>query len=68
VTPAGIRNEGLGVRHALGLIDLILRRLEDGRAFGWRAPETFLGLPAQDGLAEVLLALAASGKANLLGL
>ena len=46
VTPADLRTEGLGTQHALGLIDLSLRCVEEGRAFGWRAPETFLDLPA----------------------
>jgi hypothetical protein len=68
VTPANIRTEGLGMQHALGLIDLSLRCMEEGRAFGWRAPETFLDLPAQHGLVDVLLALVASDEANLLDL
>ncbi len=68
VTPAGVRTEGLGMQHALGLIDLSLRCMEEGRAFGWRAPETFLDLPAQHGLADVLVALVASDEANLLDL
>ena len=42
--------------------------MEEGRAFGWRAPEAFLDLPAQHGLADVLTALVASGEANLLDL
>jgi hypothetical protein len=68
VTPAGIRTEGLGMRHALGLIDLSLRCMEEGRAFGWREPATLLDLPAQHGLADVLTALVASDEANLLDL
>ena len=68
MTPAGIRTEGLGMQHALGLIDLSLRCMEEWRAFGWRAPETFLDLPAQQGLADVLTALVASDSANLLDL
>jgi hypothetical protein len=68
VTPANIRTEGLGMQHALGLIDLSLRCLQAGRKFGWRAPETFLDLSAQHGLADVLLALVASAEANLLDL
>jgi hypothetical protein len=68
LTPTNIRTEGLGMQHALGLIDLSLWCLEEGRAFGWREPETFLDLPAQNGLVDVLLALVASDEANLLDL
>ena len=68
VTPAGVRTEGLGMQHALGLIDLSVRCMEEGRALGWRAPETFLDLPAQNGLADVLVALVANDEANLLDL
>ncbi len=68
VTPADLRTEGLGIQHALGLIDLSLRCMEEGRAFGWRAPKTFLDLPAQNGLADVLAALVANDEANLLDL
>jgi hypothetical protein len=68
VTPTNIRTEGLGMQHALGLIDLSLWCLEEGRAFGWREPEILLDLPAQHGLADVLLALVASDRANLLDL
>jgi hypothetical protein len=52
------------VQERLGLAQ---RGLEDGRAFDWRGPEMLLDLPAQNGLADVLLALAASAKANRLG-
>jgi hypothetical protein len=68
VTPAGIRNEGLGMLRALSLIDLSLRCLEAGRKFGWREPDILLDLPAQNGLADVLLALVASDKASLIDL
>jgi hypothetical protein len=65
VTPAGIRTEGLGMQHPLGLIVLSLRCLVERRAFGWRAPEAFLDLQAQNGLADVLTALVASDGENL---
>jgi hypothetical protein len=68
VTPANIRTEGLGMQHALGLIDLSLRCIQAGREFGWREPEILLDLPAQHGLADVLTALVASDEANLLDL
>jgi hypothetical protein len=68
VTPAGVRTEGLGMQHALGLIDRSLRCIQAGREFGWRGPETFFDLSAQHGLADVLLALVASDDANLLDL
>ena len=66
VTPAGIRTEGLGMQHALGLIDMSLRSIEEGRAFGWQGPDTFLDLAAQSGLANVLIALVGNDDTGLI--
>jgi hypothetical protein len=68
VTPAGVRREKLGRQHALGLIDLSLRCLAEGKPFGWRAPDSLLDLSAQYSLADVLTALIATDGANLLDL
>jgi hypothetical protein len=54
--------------HARGLIDRGLGCVDAAGRFGWREPENLLDLPAQNGLADALLALAASDEANLIGL
>jgi hypothetical protein len=68
VTPAGIRKEGSGMQHALGLIDLSLRCMEKSQKYGWRHPEDILDLLARDGLVDVLAALVAWDDGNLLDL
>jgi hypothetical protein len=68
VTPTGIRTEGLGMQHALGLIDLSLRCMEGGHKFAWRHPKDLLDLAAQHGLVDVFAALVSADNATLLDL
>jgi hypothetical protein len=65
VTPDEIRREGVGMRHVLGLIDLTLACVVEGRKCGWRYPESFLDPAAQLGLADVLVALVGCAAAGL---
>jgi hypothetical protein len=46
-----------GYLHTLGLIDLSLRYRDQGKAFGWRYPETYLYPKEQCQLADVLIEL-----------
>ena len=55
VTLENIRQDGSGMQHVLGLVNLSLTLVESGTAIGWRYPESYLHPAAQCNLADVLI-------------
>lgn len=55
--PNGKVEGSKGYTHALGLIDLSLKLIDQGVPIGWRYPETYLHPAQQAPLADVLIAI-----------
>jgi hypothetical protein len=58
VTPDAIRQEGMGMKHVAGRIDMTLKFIDMGIKFAWVYPEACLHPAAQVNLGDVLISLA----------